>query len=653
MLPSQVLDLGKAVPSIPGPGATQSTAHASGTSRARAGLPIFSNFFLKLRNHQSSRSTTQSTFEMAPKSKKPPVEIKPEFELPPPGSEPPRKKKKKNAPDKPQPEWMFPPDEENPVLNPKPKSEAHRLKDEKERDQAIKFLQHKSVTAPMKTPPPDLLLTLVGAFLTSYGFNNTSRIYTTQLQSRKKLDDWKTEIGGKLPKGFPDLVKIFKEWYKIYQEKAQVEETSSSDSDDSDNLKAVKKSKKAKKIKKEIKAEAKASEAAAAKVIAKDITSSSGSESSEEESDSDAEMEDAAPAQKSNKKPSKISKIKSSSPSASSSSSDSDADDEKDNAGALLHTPAASKNPTVNGLVNSLKRKGSRSSSSESDSESDISSSVGVKAVSVKKEASSPRFDGTSQPRISVPVSKPSNTSSSSSGTSSGSESAAEPPTAAAKTTAAVKAESESSSDSSSSDGEPDDEAPNPTVTPKAEASSSSSSSSDSRSSESESELDFSKPPKPTVTKTTKVVTKPTQVSSDSSVTLQASSVQKPSAVNTSLSSTSSSDSSTSAGQQDTTTVTTTVPTTKRKRSSSPTPKVSNFTKKRNTPFQRVPQDTLVDPKMASNAYRSYDYADRAHQDLSVTKGKGFTKEKNKKKRGSYKGGAIDVSGGKGVKFED
>ena len=56
---------------------------------------------------------------------------------------------------------------------------------------------------------------------------------------------------------------------------------------------------------------------------------------------------------------------------------------------------------------------------------------------------------------------------------------------------------------------------------------------------------------------------------------------------------------------------------------------------------------------MASNAYRSYDYADRAHQDLSVTKGKGFTKEKNKKKRGSYRGGAIDVSGGKGVKFED
>jgi hypothetical protein len=60
-----------------------------------------------------------------------------------------------------------------------------------------------------------------------------------------------------------------------------------------------------------------------------------------------------------------------------------------------------------------------------------------------------------------------------------------------------------------------------------------------------------------------------------------------------------------------------------------------------------------VDPKLASNAYVSYDYADRAHQDLIVTRGKGFTKEKNKKKKGSYRGGPIDTAGGKGVKFED
>ena len=38
---------------------------------------------------------------------------------------------------------------------------------------------------------------------------------------------------------------------------------------------------------------------------------------------------------------------------------------------------------------------------------------------------------------------------------------------------------------------------------------------------------------------------------------------------------------------------------------------------------------------------------------MIVTKGKGFTKEKNKGKRGSYRGGMIDTSGGKGIKFED
>jgi len=37
------------------------------------------------------------------------------------------------------------------------------------------------------------------------------------------------------------------------------------------------------------------------------------------------------------------------------------------------------------------------------------------------------------------------------------------------------------------------------------------------------------------------------------------------------------------------------------------------------------------------------DYGRRAHQDLIVTRGAGFRKEKNKKKRGSYKGGEITV----------
>ena len=38
------------------------------------------------------------------------------------------------------------------------------------------------------------------------------------------------------------------------------------------------------------------------------------------------------------------------------------------------------------------------------------------------------------------------------------------------------------------------------------------------------------------------------------------------------------------------------------------------------------------------------DYGERASADLIVTRGDGFRKEKNKKKRGSYRGGEITVS---------
>ncbi|MCJ1334613.1 hypothetical protein MMC10_011325 [Thelotrema lepadinum] len=66
---------------------------------------------------------------------------------------------------------------------------------------------------------------------------------------------------------------------------------------------------------------------------------------------------------------------------------------------------------------------------------------------------------------------------------------------------------------------------------------------------------------------------------------------------------------------------------------SEPTPK--KLKKESKGRFQRIPSDTKIDPRMTSNAYVPYDYAERAHQDLITTKGKGFTKEKNKKKRGS------------------
>ena len=72
----------------------------------------------------------------------------------------------------------------------------------------------------------------------------------------------------------------------------------------------------------------------------------------------------------------------------------------------------------------------------------------------------------------------------------------------------------------------------------------------------------------------------------------------------------------------------------------------------RPTPLAQVSAKATPDSHI-SNAYISYDYAERAYNDLSVTRGKGFTKEKNKKKRGSYRGGAIDISGGKSFKFDD
>ncbi|KAH0364442.1 hypothetical protein KCU65_g6831, partial [Aureobasidium melanogenum] len=74
--------------------------------------------------------------------------------------------------------------------------------------------------------------------------------------------------------------------------------------------------------------------------------------------------------------------------------------------------------------------------------------------------------------------------------------------------------------------------------------------------------------------------------------------------------------------------------------------------KKENVPFSRIPKDQYVDPRLASNAFVPYDYAQRAHEALIVTKGKAFTKAKNKGKRGSYRGGIIDQTP-KGIKFDD
>ncbi|KAI9507361.1 SRP40, C-terminal domain-containing protein, partial [Russula earlei] len=72
--------------------------------------------------------------------------------------------------------------------------------------------------------------------------------------------------------------------------------------------------------------------------------------------------------------------------------------------------------------------------------------------------------------------------------------------------------------------------------------------------------------------------------------------------------------------------------------------------RKPNAPFQRVSAHSVKyhDEKLKDNSFESrgacaYDYGARANQDLISTRGDGFRKEKNKKKRGSYRGGDITV----------
>ena len=448
-----------------------------------------------------------------------------------------KKQKKKNAPERPQPQWLHPPDEENLALNPKPRSEEQIKRDKGEWDQAVNVLQHKSVTAPLKAPPPGLLLTLVGSFLTSYGFNSASRRYTTQLASRKKLDAWQFQLGTKIPKGFPDLVKIYKEWYEDYQESVQ-EDASSSEDDDRDVNEDGEKL--------EVKQERYSVENKAA-VVPEETSSSGTSDDSSDEGESDVKPKSPSPAMNPPQKIRKGKRPASPASSSSTSSSDSDADDENE---------VTTKPPTTDPSSDET------SSSSESDApppkfakaDKKAGKTTALKTIpqTTRKAAEifSKKVDGI------FPLSKP----------------------------ADLSVKSTSSSATLVTDSQ---QAPN-----KASTSTSTSTSSESSSSSASSEPSPAKP---------------------------ASS--------------------------------------KRKRSASPPapePVVeAQQSKKQKTHFQRVPKDTKVDVKLASNAYVAHEYGERAHQDLSVTRGKEFTKEKNKKKRGSYRGGAIDVSGGKGIKFED
>ncbi|PVF99794.1 hypothetical protein CPB86DRAFT_702748 [Serendipita vermifera] len=75
-------------------------------------------------------------------------------------------------------------------------------------------------------------------------------------------------------------------------------------------------------------------------------------------------------------------------------------------------------------------------------------------------------------------------------------------------------------------------------------------------------------------------------------------------------------------------------------------------------PFQRIKTDKVqyMDPRLMDNTFAARgaansDYGAKASQDLIVTRGAGFRKEKNKKKRGSYRGGEITMQS-HSIKFE-
>ncbi|KAJ3289298.1 hypothetical protein HK104_007550 [Borealophlyctis nickersoniae] len=72
--------------------------------------------------------------------------------------------------------------------------------------------------------------------------------------------------------------------------------------------------------------------------------------------------------------------------------------------------------------------------------------------------------------------------------------------------------------------------------------------------------------------------------------------------------------------------------------------------------FQRIKREEVDESLIVDNGYMAKGgaesgYGFKAHQDLIVTRGKGFRTEKNKKKKGSYRGGQIDTLS-HSIKFE-
>ncbi|KAI9806618.1 MAG: hypothetical protein M1825_006075 [Sarcosagium campestre] len=535
-------------------------------------------------------------------------------------------KKKKNAPDKLQPAWLFPPDEENPVLNPKLKSPEELKKEKEEKERAVKWLNHRAVSTPVKTAPPPHLLNLIAIFLTEYGFGGTCRLFNIEREGRKHLEGWNDDIGEKIDKKGPGLLTIYKDWkISVGPEQHQSSSDESSSSSDEPERIVKQKDKKSPGSKKLI-----TKSSISKKVVVDVSTSSSGSDTDSADSGVTAKGS-TLPKKSISMRPTKISKSSSSASSSASSSStsqDSDADDEE----AVTRDESKirkekSAKPSVLPKSASLKRKASPEPKTSLDKRL-RASSKDVKVSDIQKSKSA-----LAEPSATAVVAK-----------------------RASKKSVAAVAVSSTQSDSNSS--------------------SASSSSSSSKELERGPKTTTGTSVRSTKTKVTeastpsdKIVALPRTSSTDSSVTIEGEVKKVPSSSDDSSSSNSNS-STDSSSEEDESNSSIPTPTeappkpTKRKRSQSPRsndssvgakrPKASVDAQKSNkVPFSRIPANIKVEEKLSSNAYVPYEYADRAHQDLIVTRGKGFTKEKNKKKRGSYRGGPIDTNSRKGIKFDD
>jgi len=292
--------------------------------------------------------------------------------------------------------------------------------------------------------------------------------------------------------------------------------------------------------------------------------------------------------------------------SSSSSSSDSDADSESEGDQKKKQKKKAPVKKT-------LKRKASSSPSESSDSESEQEAKPKSKKQKKKQESSS---------------SSSSSDSSSSSSSSSSDSSEEEKPVKAKDAAKVALPESDSDSSSASSSSSSSSDSSSSSESSSGSSSDSDSSDSDSSSESSSSDSDSSsgkkkkttkKQPKvqKTVTKTVKKVDEPAtdKISTASSVTVDTASASEDPPL--------------------------------------PPDPVELKKKKQNERFSRIPKNIKVDEKFADNSWAHVDYSKRAHEDLIVTKGKGFTKEKNKKKKGSFKGGLIDISHKGAVYFDD